>query len=246
MKTNIPPITCKRCGHQWFPRCPIVRVCPKCKSPYWDTVKKLKSLVVVLCLLLAGCGGQGETVVNSPPPSATPAVESFRVPDREFQKLNQYDLGLPLGCGPVAATTWLWWLGQRHFLSQLPPTPEDAVYELNGYMSAGDGTTVAEFVGGIEFFLSSRGVEHSINLNHPATVEGLETAKAYVAAGHYVWLYFERQDGSLHIVPMIGFDSTFLHYLDTNGVSWVGVWGDDPLFLHGINVRILSIVYLSI
>lgn len=25
---------CVRCGHEWLPRDP--KVCPKCKSPYWD------------------------------------------------------------------------------------------------------------------------------------------------------------------------------------------------------------------
>jgi len=35
---------CERCSHEWVPRKkseedkPIV--CPKCKSPYWDKIKK--------------------------------------------------------------------------------------------------------------------------------------------------------------------------------------------------------------
>ena len=30
-----------RCGHQWVPRKPGVPiVCPKCKSPYWNTKRK--------------------------------------------------------------------------------------------------------------------------------------------------------------------------------------------------------------
>jgi predicted Zn-ribbon and HTH transcriptional regulator len=31
-----------RCGHEWLPREATVkpRVCPKCKSPYWDRQKK--------------------------------------------------------------------------------------------------------------------------------------------------------------------------------------------------------------
>ena len=33
---------CERCSHEWIPRKneekPIV--CPKCKSPYWDKIKK--------------------------------------------------------------------------------------------------------------------------------------------------------------------------------------------------------------
>lgn len=30
---------CERCGHKWVPReqdAPEPRVCPKCKSPYWN------------------------------------------------------------------------------------------------------------------------------------------------------------------------------------------------------------------
>lgn len=36
--------TCERCGHEWIPREMDVepKVCPKCKSPYWDTPKKKK------------------------------------------------------------------------------------------------------------------------------------------------------------------------------------------------------------
>jgi len=31
---------CERCGHEWFPRNDEKpRVCPKCKSPYWDKPK---------------------------------------------------------------------------------------------------------------------------------------------------------------------------------------------------------------
>ena len=33
---------CERCGHEWIPREPKEkpRVCPKCKSPYWDRPRK--------------------------------------------------------------------------------------------------------------------------------------------------------------------------------------------------------------
>lgn len=37
---------CLRCGHTWVPRkkdCP--RICPKCKSPYWDREKKITKRV---------------------------------------------------------------------------------------------------------------------------------------------------------------------------------------------------------
>ena len=33
---------CERCGHEWVPRDPeqAPRVCPNCKSPYWDQPRK--------------------------------------------------------------------------------------------------------------------------------------------------------------------------------------------------------------
>lgn len=37
---NLPTLICKRCKHKWIPRQPVKPVvCPKCKSPYWDTKK---------------------------------------------------------------------------------------------------------------------------------------------------------------------------------------------------------------
>ena len=36
---------CTRCGHEWVPRKNSKtepRVCPNCKSPYWQTPRKLK------------------------------------------------------------------------------------------------------------------------------------------------------------------------------------------------------------
>ena len=33
---KVANLTCKRCGHTWVPRHEDVRVCPKCKSYYWD------------------------------------------------------------------------------------------------------------------------------------------------------------------------------------------------------------------
>jgi predicted Zn-ribbon and HTH transcriptional regulator len=36
---------CERCGHEWIPReqgAAEPKVCPKCKSPYWNTPRKVK------------------------------------------------------------------------------------------------------------------------------------------------------------------------------------------------------------
>ena len=33
---------CNRCGHKWAPKeDEKPKVCPKCKSPYWDTPRKI-------------------------------------------------------------------------------------------------------------------------------------------------------------------------------------------------------------
>jgi len=36
--------SCTRCGHEWIPRDKKnePRMCPKCKSAYWDRPRKLK------------------------------------------------------------------------------------------------------------------------------------------------------------------------------------------------------------
>lgn len=31
-----PTLKCKRCRHEWTPRVKDVKVCPRCKSPYWN------------------------------------------------------------------------------------------------------------------------------------------------------------------------------------------------------------------
>lgn len=36
---EIPELHCYRCGNTWTPRGQIVRICPRCKSRYWDEPK---------------------------------------------------------------------------------------------------------------------------------------------------------------------------------------------------------------
>ena len=40
MRITLPKLSCKRCGYKWIPRKVEIRICPKCKSPYWDREKK--------------------------------------------------------------------------------------------------------------------------------------------------------------------------------------------------------------
>jgi len=35
-----PELECERCHHKWVPRQKDVRMCPKCKSPWWDRPKR--------------------------------------------------------------------------------------------------------------------------------------------------------------------------------------------------------------
>ena len=42
MKLKMQRIKCLRCGHDWLPRQLEIRMCPKCKSPYFDVPKKVK------------------------------------------------------------------------------------------------------------------------------------------------------------------------------------------------------------
>ncbi|MFH1860835.1 MAG: hypothetical protein ABH870_07505 [bacterium] len=40
MEIKLKTVSCKRCRHQWIARIPVIKVCPKCKSPYWNIEKK--------------------------------------------------------------------------------------------------------------------------------------------------------------------------------------------------------------
>ncbi len=39
---RIPRLSCRRCGHTWTPRTTEVRICPQCKSAYWDRLRSQK------------------------------------------------------------------------------------------------------------------------------------------------------------------------------------------------------------
>ncbi|HXI15940.1 MAG TPA: hypothetical protein VNM48_06180 [Chloroflexota bacterium] len=41
-KVQLWGFRCERCGHEWLPREKDVvpKVCPKCKSPYWNTPRR--------------------------------------------------------------------------------------------------------------------------------------------------------------------------------------------------------------
>lgn len=42
MKIKIVKLKCKRCEHRWYPTQREIRICPKCKSVYWNKLKHKK------------------------------------------------------------------------------------------------------------------------------------------------------------------------------------------------------------
>lgn len=42
MQIKVMTLVCRRCEHKWTPRKQDVRICPKCKSAYWDSKKEAK------------------------------------------------------------------------------------------------------------------------------------------------------------------------------------------------------------
>ncbi len=45
-KIQLLGFRCERCGHEWLPRekDQEPRVCPKCKSPYWNSPRKTDTI----------------------------------------------------------------------------------------------------------------------------------------------------------------------------------------------------------
>ncbi len=33
---NVKQLKCQKCRHTWIPRKKEIRICPKCKTAYWD------------------------------------------------------------------------------------------------------------------------------------------------------------------------------------------------------------------
>jgi len=41
-QTGITRLICLRCDHEWTQKVEVVKVCPKCKSPYWNLPRTMK------------------------------------------------------------------------------------------------------------------------------------------------------------------------------------------------------------
>lgn len=37
---TLPVLTCRKCGYEWIPRQNDIRMCPNCKTTYWNEEKK--------------------------------------------------------------------------------------------------------------------------------------------------------------------------------------------------------------
>lgn len=50
VKLTVWGYRCERCEHEWIPRDQTIestpKVCPKCKSPYWDKPRRAKGAKV--------------------------------------------------------------------------------------------------------------------------------------------------------------------------------------------------------
>jgi len=44
MKIKLPKIKCAKCGWEWVPRKTDVRMCPKCKTAYFDDPERYEKL----------------------------------------------------------------------------------------------------------------------------------------------------------------------------------------------------------
>jgi len=42
MEIKIKKLKCEKCGHEWIPRTSDVRLCPKCKTPFWDVKREVE------------------------------------------------------------------------------------------------------------------------------------------------------------------------------------------------------------
>jgi Zn finger protein HypA/HybF involved in hydrogenase expression len=42
MKIKPIKLKCEKCGHEWIPRTDDVRMCPKCRTAFWDVKKDKK------------------------------------------------------------------------------------------------------------------------------------------------------------------------------------------------------------
>lgn len=60
-----------RCGHEWIPRGEKPRVCPKCKSPYWDRPKAIPEIA-------APVSGTGASTVPVAADTGRIAVKMFK------------------------------------------------------------------------------------------------------------------------------------------------------------------------
>ena len=81
-KITLQGYQCERCGHQWVPRQETTeepKVCPKCKSPYWNTPRQRTR--------------EGEITQNSDVVNLVTSVTEIRKTDKG-QKYLSYEMNV--------------------------------------------------------------------------------------------------------------------------------------------------------
>lgn len=199
----------------------------------------MKRFLLALCIFVAGCGSSGDVLTvpgYGPPPQETPNTSVVFGATQDFPVMAD----LPNGCGPMAATSWLWMLGPEGSLS---PTPDAMAAELYASMDAVDLTSLGDFTRGINTFLLSRNIPGTLYVEAPATSVGFETAKSFLTRKDPVWLMIEFDDGRRHYIAMTGFNPYYIQFEDSLSLFDVGRLGSDPLYLYGYGAKIVAIIY---
>lgn len=77
MKIKLPTMKCKRCGHEWYPKREEMPIrCAKCKTPYWNIPRVVKTALIIFCFLsFVGC----KAARIAGPEKETPVLKLFVV-----------------------------------------------------------------------------------------------------------------------------------------------------------------------
>ncbi len=86
---------CERCGHEWIPRNAREepKVCPFCKSPYWNTPRKNAGSYEAFCKAVQNVLGKSETPLTWTEIRTTASL-SQAVPNNEWVRRMETDIGL--------------------------------------------------------------------------------------------------------------------------------------------------------
>lgn len=66
MATKVCVYQCKRCGHEWASKLDRPHICPKCKTPYWDTPRLRPTTPIRYSYKCLRCGHQWASRLDHP------------------------------------------------------------------------------------------------------------------------------------------------------------------------------------